>query len=153
MPKEIRRLAFSHTEATRALNEYAQKKKVTLPQGKVLHARFASQGEETEDTMNFDHGNIFQTYNVEQSKNNVVITFYEEQTLEHKYCNVKADFVSAAMIEYCIANKVMLPKSGAKTIDITEFNICLDITMDIKVEAEDTVLSLEDDDDETANDF
>jgi hypothetical protein len=61
---------------------------------------------------------------------------------------VKADFVSAAMIEYCIANKVMLPKSGAKTIDITEFNICLDITMDIKVEAEEAVLSLEDDDTE-----
>ena len=61
MPKEIRRLAFSHTEATKALNAYADKKKVKLPQGKVLHARFASQGEETEDTMNFDHGNIFQT--------------------------------------------------------------------------------------------
>jgi hypothetical protein len=141
MPKEIRRLAFSHTETTKAIHQYSQNFDMVLPEGKILHARFATAGEEHKAGDEFDHSAIFQAYNVTASKNNLILTFYEEDTFEHRYCNLKADFVSAALVDYCLKHKIMMPKKGSKILDVTEFNICLDIVMDITVEDEHEPLS------------
>jgi hypothetical protein len=60
----------------------------------------------------------------------LTLTFFDEKTLEQKFYNLTSDFVSSALVEYCLTNKIMMPKSAEKRLDVTEFNICLDINME-----------------------
>lgn len=120
MPQEIRRLAFSHSETTDALKEYGKRFNVSMPDGRVLHARFASEGE----TPQAGEEN-------KKRNRNIIVTFYSKQNFEHKYYNLSEEFVTAALIQYCLANQIMLAKSAKKTLDITEFNVCIDMQMTI----------------------
>lgn len=144
MPKEIRRLAFTHSEATEALNDYCKKNKIELPEGQILHARFASLEEEKSKSIALKHDDVFRTYNAKPSKNAVILTFYQDKKMSNTYFNIKADIVTTSLIEHCLSNNIMLPKSGAKILDITEFNLCLDINMKIST-GDEVSLSLEED--------
>ena len=55
---------------------------------------------------------------------------FDERSFEQKFINLTADFISVALIEYSITNKIMMPKNAEKNLDLTEFNICLDINLE-----------------------
>lgn len=144
MPQEVRRLVFTHPEATVAISAYGKKFNIVFPEGKIIHARFGGTSEFEEHNMRDFKSPVHRTYNVQEKRSSIIITFFVAETLEHKYFNLTADFVSASIIEFCIANKIMLPKNATKIIDITEFNICLDINYEHQLLAESEVLRIED---------
>ena len=139
MPQEIRRLVFSHNETTQALKKNEKNIKQKLPKGSILHARYALENEQFNDSKKITVEEIFKDYNVKPSEEQLIITFYNDKTLEHSYINVSSDEIVASLIQYCLDKKVMLPKNGSKTLDVVEFNLCLDIGMDIKVEEEESL--------------
>ena len=130
MATEIRRLVFSHAESTKALHDFGKAYNMTFPQGKIIRAVFAGTAEYEFHSMKQFKSSIHQDYNVEGKEKAVIVTFFDEKTLEHKFFNLTADFVSGSLIEFCVRNKIMMPKAAKKAVDVTEFNICLDIQMD-----------------------
>lgn len=144
MPKEIRRLAFSHDETGIAVREHCKKNDQDFPEGSILHVRFASKEEEELSAEDFNNDKVFQTYNVSSSKNQVIFTVKEENKKDNDYAKLSADFVVAALIDYCVANKIMLPKTGSKNLDITGFHVCMDIQVESK-KSDLEPLELEDD--------
>lgn len=146
MATEIRRLVFSHAESTRALEVFGKKYDMSFPEGKIIRAKFAGNAEYEFHSMKQFKSTIHRDYNVEGRPSSVIVTYFDEKTLEHKFFNLTADFVSGALIEYCIANKIMLPKGAKKALDVTEFNICLDINYDNETEESKAsgLLSMED---------
>jgi hypothetical protein len=146
MPKELRRIVFSHPESTQALVTYGQKFNMTFPAGNIIKANFAGSSEYEFHSMKQQTHPLHHQYNVEQKPRSIIITFFDPQTLEHKYFNLTADFISAALIEYCISNKIILPKAAKKSIDVSEFNIVLDVSTEGRKNpaTEPAPLSLED---------
>lgn len=145
MASEIRRLVFSHSESTKALQVFGEKYDVAFPEGKIIRAKFAGTAEYEFHSMKQFKSAIHRDYNVEGKPSSVIVTYFDEKTFEHKFFNLTADFVSGALIEYCIRNKIMLPKAAKKSLDITEFNICLDINFDNETEeSKTTTLTMDD---------
>lgn len=144
MPKEIRRLVFSHAESTNAIVEYGKKFNMSFPKGQIIRAKFAGVAEYEFHTMKDFKSPVHRTYNVQEKQSAVIITFFDEMTFEHKYFNLTADFVSAAMIEFCLHNKIMLPRAASKSLDLTEFNICLDVNFESYPIADSAPLAFDD---------
>jgi hypothetical protein len=134
MATEIRRLVFSHAESTKALKVFGEKYDMTFPEGKIIRAKFAGNAEYEFHSMKQFKSSIHRDYNVEGKPSSVIVTYFDDKTFEHKFFNLTADFISGALIEYSIANKIMLPKAAKKALDVTEFNICLDINYDNETE-------------------
>lgn len=132
MTTEIRRVIFTHDESTSALATYGNKVDIKFPEGKIIRARFAGSAEYEFHSMKQIKFASSPDYNVKDVARAVTLTFFNEKTLEQKYYNVTSEFVSAALIEYCIANKIMLPRNAEKRLEMTEFNICLDINTENK---------------------
>lgn len=146
MATEIRRLMFNHSEVIEAITTYGVKNNVTFPPGKIIRAKFAGIAEFEINTFKQIKFEIQGDYNVKDDPRAVILTLFSEETLEQKYFNLTANFISISLIQYCIAQKIMLPKDAEKSLDITDFNICLDISRDSFTETDNstTRLSLED---------
>ncbi len=136
MVTEIRRLLFSHSETTKAIKDYAEKFHIIIPEGKVVRVRFAGAHGHEFHTMKHFKTPLHGTYHIEENVKAVIITFFNEITFEQKFFNLTADFVSGALVEYSIHNQIMMPKQAKKSLDITEFNVCLDIKYENKTEAD-----------------
>lgn len=132
MPSEIRRLMFFHTELFDALTAYGTELGYNFPGVKIIAAKLASQAEYDFHTQKTFKTPLSQEYNINDMKNSVVVTFFDEKTFEHKYYNLPSRFISEALIEYCLTEKIPLPRDSKKKLDLTEFNVCLDIVMDDK---------------------
>lgn len=143
MPKELRRIVFSHLESTEAIVHYGKKFNMTFPGGKIIKAAFAGQSEYDFHSMKSQISPYHKQHNIEEKARAVIVTFFDDTTFEHKYFNLTADFISAAMIEFCLDNKILLPSTALKTLDVTEFNIVLDINLE-NLHANDVALHLED---------
>lgn len=130
MATEIRRISFSHSESTTAIRNYGNKSDLSFPSGKIIRANFAGNAEYEFHSMKQVSSPIHASYNVQKNPRAVTLTFFDEKSLEQKFYNVTADFVSSALIEYCLANGIILPSDAEKRLDVTEFNICLDIYKD-----------------------
>lgn len=135
MPDELRRLVFKHSELAEALNDYGQKHNVTFPPGKIIKAKFASEAEYELHTERSKKQQLAQQYNVEDKHSAIIVTFFDEFTFEHKYFNLTPAFLSAALIHYCVGKNIPLPRAGRKRLDVTEFNVCLDIIIGEDAEA------------------
>lgn len=138
MPKEVRRIVFSHIETANAISSYGKKFNMLFPEnGKLLKAGYSSAPE-------FDISAIKQMQEthqpVEHKPRSVILTFFDHKTLEHKYFTLPDEFILSALREYCIEQKILLPKTAKKSLDITEFNI----VMDLSSESEEAGLALED---------
>jgi len=134
MPSEIRRLMFHHSELYDAITHYGDQLGYRFPGVKIIAAKLASKAEYDFHTQKHFKTPLSQEYNINEMKNSVVVTFFDEATFEHKYYNLPARFISESLIEYCLANKIPLPKNSKKKLDLTEFNVCLDIIMDDQAE-------------------
>ncbi len=130
MPQEVRRIVFSHNESTEALVSYGKKFDMNFSSGIIIRASFAGTSEYEHHSMKQHQSSVQKQYNIEQKPKSVIVTFFDAKTLEHKYFNLTADFISSALIEYCIENRIILPKQAKKSLDISEFNIVLDVATD-----------------------
>ncbi|MFA7275786.1 MAG: hypothetical protein WC043_03175 [Pseudobdellovibrionaceae bacterium] len=146
MATEIRRLIFTHSESTSAIRTFGETHGITFPDGRIVRARYAGSAEYEFHSMKTFKPTTQNSYNIKENPRAVTLAFFDESTFEQKFYNLTADFVTAALIEYCIANKIMMPKQAEKKLDFTEFNICLDISLENKTASSpnDTLLSLED---------
>jgi len=146
MATEIRRLIFTHNEAIDAIRTYASKNGINLPHGKIVRANFAGSAEYEINNLKQIDSETQRTYNIKENPRAVILTIFSEETLEQKYFNLTSNFISIALIEYCLKHKIMLPKDAEKSLDLTDFNICLDISRDSFTETDkpDTRLSLAD---------
>ncbi len=146
MAIEIRRLIFNHKEAIEAIKAYGAKNNLTFPDGKIVRAQFAGLAEFEINAFKQIKSEVQGNYNVKEDPRAVILTIFSEETLEQKYFNLTANFISIALIEYCFANKIMLPRDAQKSLDMTDFNICLDISRDnfTEVDKSESRLSLAD---------
>lgn len=142
MVKEIRRILFSYQEITEALASYGKKTEIAVPDGVINKVIFGSATDTNNVKLTID---VKQVYNIEPQPRSVIATYFNKETLAHKYLNLPADFISAALVEYCFDNKILLPKTARKQFDITDFRVILDVTSEDDTEADHKVeLSLED---------
>ena len=146
MATEIRRLIFSHHESMDALRAYAIKMGMQFPNGKIVRAKFAGSAEYEINSLKLVRSEVQGQYNVKDDPRAVILTLFSDETLEQKYFNLTSNFISIALVEYCIKHKIMLPKDANKRLDLTDFNMCLDISRDSFTSADntDTRLSLAD---------
>ena len=146
MPQELRRIVFSQAESTEALIAYGKKFGMNFSSGNIIRANFAGTSEYEFHSMKQHQSQVQEQYNIEQKPRSVIVTFFDATTLEHKYFNLTADFISSALIEYCIFHKIILPKQAKKSLDISEFNIVLDVATEPfqKGKESGSTLSLED---------
>lgn len=130
MPTEVRRIVFSHSESTTAILAYGERYNMTFPNGRIIRAAYTGAAEYDAHSMRQFQSPLHSQYNVEKKPRAVIITFFDEKTLEHKFINLTADFISGALIDYCLNHKIIIPKTALKSLDVTEFNLCLDIHME-----------------------
>lgn len=130
MAIEIRRLIFNHNEAIEAIKTYGAKNGITFPNGKIVRVKFAGTAEYEINNLKQMKSEVQSAYNVKEDARAAIVTIFSEDTLEQKYFNLTANFISIALIEYCILHKIMLPRDAEKSLDMTDFNICLDISRD-----------------------
>ena len=129
MPSEIRRLMFFHTELFDALTAYGKELGYNFPGVKIIAAKLASQAEYDFHTQKTFKTPLSQEYNINDMKNSVVVTFFDEKTFEHKYYNLPSRFISEALIEYCLAEKIPLPRDSKKkqVSNVVASNISIDL--------------------------
>lgn len=142
MATEHRRIVFTHPETTAAIRQHGANQGITFPNGKVIRARFAGNAEYEFHSMKLYKSPLQMDYNVQDTSRAITLTFFDDVTFEQKYINVTANFVSAALIEYCVANRIMMPKRAEKVLDLTEFNICMDIKMENETNEASTIASI-----------
>ncbi len=130
MPSEVRRIVFTHQESTSAILSYGERYNMTFPNGRIIRAAFTGTAEYDANSMRNFQSPLNTQYNVEKKSRAVIVTFFDEKTLEHKFVNLTTDFISGALIDYCLNHKIIIPKTALKTLDVTEFNLCLDIHME-----------------------
>lgn len=128
MPKEVRRLIFSHAESTEALATYGRRFDMFFPQGRVILTTYAASAENEAPP----HGRAPRpaTHNVTGVRRMITVTYFDEVRFEHRHFNLTSDFIAEALIEYCIAARIMIPRHAEKELDVTEFNLCLDISFE-----------------------
>ncbi len=131
MAIEIRRLIFSYPEAMEAIKDYAQKNEIALPAGKIVKTQLAGNAEYEINPLKQIKSSIQSDYNVKDSPRSVILTLFSDETLEQRYLNLTANFISTALIEYCIKHKIILPKDVEKSLDFSDFSICLDINKNV----------------------
>jgi hypothetical protein len=127
MAIEIRRLMFTYPEAMSAIAAYGEKNNIDLPVGKIIRAQFAGNAEYDINPLKQMKSELQSDYNIKDNPRSVILTIFSTQTLEQKYLNLTSNFISIALIEYCIQHKIMLPKDAEKSLDFSDFSICLDI--------------------------
>ena len=138
MPREVRRIVFSHSETASAIINYGKKFNMSFPEnGKLLKAVYSTAPE-------FEISAIKQMQESHQVADHkprpVILSFFDHKTLEHKYFTLPDEFILSALKEYCMEQKILLPKTAKKALDVTEFNVVLDLS----TESEEQGLSLED---------
>ncbi len=144
MPSEIRRLIFFNTELFDALNSYGLKKGYEFKGSKITNVKWAEISKyNIHKYIEFENKTISKN-NAEKAKNYIIITFFDEKTFEHRHYKLPAYFITEALIEYSTNNNIPIPENSRKVLDVTEFNICLDIIIDDK-KWQEIELSLADD--------
>jgi len=136
MPSEIRRLVFYHSEVTEALTNYGKDHGMDFPKGKVISAKLMNETEHDFHTQKFkkleptEGFDLSDEYNIRKMSVSILVVFFDEETFDHKYFSLSSEFISSALIRYCINNAIPIPRRGKKKLDLTEFNVCLDIVID-----------------------
>ena len=136
MAIEIRRLIFTYPEAMSAINDYAQKNDISFPKGKIVRAQYAGNAEYEINPLKQLKSEVQADYNIKDNPRSAILTIFSSETLEQKYLNLTANFISIALIEYCIKHKIMLPKDSEKSLDFSDFSVCLDINKNAFTEAD-----------------
>ena len=117
MPFETRRIMFNYDEVLQALHAFGSKYNMSFPEGKIAKVTDANPKEYA-----FNPLKKFR----ETEALPLIVTFFQEGS-EHKYITLTSEFILGALVEYCLDNKIMLPKSAQKQIEVIEFHIALEV--------------------------
>lgn len=127
MPQEIRRIVFSNAEATGAVIRHGEIFNLNFPVGKIVRAKIAGKGEHLPEKAQSFHTELHRDYNIQEQSESIVLSFFDERSFEHKYYELRADFITAALVSFCLDHSIILPRKGKKTLGLTDLNLCLDI--------------------------
>ena len=117
MPFETRRIMFNYDETLQALLAYGSKYNMSFPEGKIAKVTDANPKEYAFNPLKkFREGDALP----------IIVSFFQEGH-EHKYVTLTTEFILGALVEYCLNNKIMLPKSAHKEIEVIEFHIALEV--------------------------
>ena len=144
MPHEVRRLVFNLPEVTEAVQLYSQHMQLKLPAGRITRVVQGSASDYEANAMKNQPMPLQGEYNVQNKRVAVILTFFDDKTYENKYINVTSDFLASALIAYCVESRVMLPKSGGKTLEIGELTVSIEIKYHAATKESGTSLSIED---------
>ncbi len=143
MVQEIRRLIFSHIETLSALKEDEEAAKIHIPEGRIIRANYVGAGSLATQAPSSRPG-FSPTVKPSEKSHIITLTLYDEFSFEQKYVNISEEALCKALITYCRKNKIMIPKNAQKTLEMTEFNFCLDINLDNMTESGGSSLKFED---------
>jgi hypothetical protein len=104
MPTEFRRIVFTNAELRAALDGHRGEGIPALPGGTVLAVRF---GDETRDRL--------------------VVSIGEGGLPSRQEADVPTNAVAAALMKYCIAQRIPMPRRAQKAIVISGDNLALDL--------------------------
>ena len=145
MPEEIRRIRFTFAETAQALNDYARDHGIRLPEGHITRARLGKKAKHEIHTMREHTGRVQQDHNVSEADDDIIITFFDDSAMQHNALNLSKAVIAAVLIDYCIDNKILLPKQAQKSIAVDELYICMDIELSSASDKDAAILSLEED--------
>src|SRR3954467_8090639 len=99
MPSELRRIVFSNDELRQALDAYYLGIGKSLPVGYVRSARFAADPAQ------------------------IVITIYDRREDQTHEAALNAAQVAAALIKFCFAHRIPIPKHAQKSLALSGDNV------------------------------
>jgi hypothetical protein len=111
MPTELRRIVFTNDELRQALSNQRVEGRPVIPFGQIQSANF-----------------------LEESRAELLIKIYDHSSDKHHEAVLSSTVVAAALMSYCIAQRVPLPRSARKSIAISGDNVALDLRSDGKAE-------------------
>ena len=104
MPSEFRQILFSNKELIEALCEYNQTAQTRLPQGVIVSCT-----------------------PVAEDKVAVRLQLVDQASGETRVASLAPEMVAAALLRYCIKNRIPMAKNAAKSIQIHGDQISLDV--------------------------
>jgi hypothetical protein len=104
MPTEYRKIVFTNQEAANAIHAHARRSKVEIPVGDILSYDFTQPPEEM-----------------------LLLTMRPPGDAPNVSVRLESSFIAAALIAYCIAHKIPLPKAAKKSISIQGSSVALDL--------------------------
>ena len=107
MPTELRRLIFSRDELAAAIAHYNKESPNGMPSGHVMYCKI-SQNEDLQITVKI----------LPDGESDV-------QTVE-----LTTDTVASALMQYCLANKIPMPRKSHKTLQAIAGNIEMNLLID-----------------------
>ncbi|HZS82467.1 MAG TPA: hypothetical protein VFA50_06330 [Stellaceae bacterium] len=109
MPTELRRIVFSNEELRQALNTQRIEGRLVIPFGQIQSASF-----------------------MEKTRGDVLLKIYDNNADKHHEVVLGNTFVAAALMSYCIAARIPLPRNAKKSISISGDNVALDLRTEAK---------------------
>ncbi len=144
MPHEIRRIVFTNAETAKALNAYNAGRNLKLPKGRIIKTKIASENDSYDPGPERIPVTMQEKYHIRKNKKSVTITFFNEDTFEHLDYHLRADVITAMLIDFCLAEGIIIPSAGEKDLGTTELNIALDIMLDSATKESSAALKLDD---------
>lgn len=106
MPAETRRIIFTKNELIEAIYEHNQIAKKKLPPGMIVSCEAVSEAQVA-----------------------VRLELVDQKSGEAETAEISPEVICAALLRYCIRNRIPVPKSAAKSIQVSGENIALTIRM------------------------
>src|SRR5690349_16198772 len=104
MPTELRRIVFTNDELRHALAGQRVDGRPVIPFGQIQSARF-----------------------IGDSRDELMLRIYDHTTDKHHEAVLSSTLIAAALMSYCITQRVPLPRSARKSIAISGDNVALDL--------------------------
>ena len=109
MPTELRRIVFSDDELREAIVIYNRKSRDKLPPGDILCCDIS-----------------------EDKEISVTLRVMDPVEAEAKTINLGTSYLGACLVYYCIHNKIPMPKSANKLLQVIGSNLALNVTKDAR---------------------
>ena len=134
MVKDIRRLIFNYTELSQAVRAYAEEKGLEIPAGKVVKLTISGRDAQAAHQISDKYSSFLKNHDAVREKQSAILTFFDDNAseMQNQYYPTNTDLVCDALVSYCINHPgIVIPRHGLKSITKTEFDICLDVYVEI----------------------
>ena len=107
MPDEFRRLTFSNAELKDAVRDNPERKEENVPSGDVTNVHSVRQGEDF----------LFE------------VTYFDFAKHKEVQIRIDEDEALAAVIHFCLARGIPLPRASRKMLRVIDQKFCLDVVI------------------------
>ena len=104
MPSEFRQVRFSNSELIEILSDYNQVAQNKLPEGKIVSCTPVAEAEVA-----------------------VCLELVDQSSGETQIASLAPELVAAALLRYCIRQRILMPRGATKTIKIHGDEISLNV--------------------------